>query len=204
MNRFKCMEILNSFFAGDELVVISLGEMVDEWYTVRPGDGNLFVGALGCNTGVAIGLACALPHRKVICLDSDGSMLLDLGCLPVLGNERPANLTVIVWDNESYGSLYTDPPLPTSTRKNVDLAKMAAGAGVPQSITVRSYDQFEEGIKTALTGNELNVIVVKHDMSSPERELNRKRTDGVEDKFNFLRYIERSENIEIKRPCPQL
>lgn len=204
MNRFQCMEMLHDRMNGEELVVISLGEMVDEWYTVRPSPANLHIGALGCNTGVAIGLALALPHRKVICLDSDGSILLDLGCLPVLGNERPPNLTIIIWDNETYGSLYSDPPLPTATSKNVDLAKMAEGAGVLNSCTVRNYEDYAKALEEALTQDSLHVIVVKHDLSPPDRPLQRKRSDGLEDKYRFLRYIEESEGLNIKPPCPQL
>lgn len=203
MNRFKCMKILANKLK-DELIVISLGEMVDEWDNAYPGPKTLYAGALGINCGVAIGLAKALPHRKVICLDSDGSMLLDLGCLPVLGNERPKNLIVIVWDNEIYGSLYTEPPLPTHTSKNVNLAKMAEGAGIENSLTVRTEEEFEKAVTTALSSNELYYIVAKHDKSPAGIKLKRKRSDAVEDKYRFLRYIEESEGLDIKPPCRQL
>lgn len=200
MNRYACMQTL-AVKLSDELIIISLGKMVDEWENAYPSPRNLHMGALGVNCGAAIGLAMALPHRKVICLDSDGSQLLDLGCLPVMGNLRPKNLITIVWDNESYDSLYTDPPLPTETRGNVDLAKMAEGAGVQKALTVRTMEQFDIAVTTALAEDGPHYIVVKHDMTPPAVKLKRRRQDGIEGKYIFLRYIEESEGLSIKPPC---
>ena len=111
---------------------------------------------------------------------------------------------MLVWDNESYDSLYTDPPLPTETRGNVDLAKMAEGAGVQHTLTVRTYEEFETAIDEALAANELYYIVVKHDTSNPAEPIRRRIQDGVEGKYQFLRYIEESEGIQIKPPCAVL
>jgi len=204
MNRFECMKRLASRLT-DQLVVISLGKMVDEWDNAfHHSPQTLNMGALGVNCGTAIGLAIALPDRKIICQDSDGSMLLDMGCLAVLGNRQPPNLIVIVWDNESYDSLYNDPPYPTATRGNVDLALMAAGAGVPNTCTVHTYEEFEAAVDKALADNHLWYIVVKHDTSSPSAPLVRRREDGVEGKYIFIRYLEKSEGISIKPPCAVL
>ncbi len=204
MNRYECMKKLAARMKGDELFVISLGKMVDEWENAYPTVRTLNMGALGVQCGTAIGLATALPHRKVICLDSDGSQLLDLGCLAVLGNRRPKNLIVIVWDNESYDSLYTNPPLPTETRGNVDLARMALGAGVEHALTCRTYEEFEAALDEALAADKLYYIVVKHDTSDPSEPIRRRIQDGVEGKYQFLRYIEESEGIQIKPPCAVL
>ena len=204
MNRYECMKKLASKLKGDELFVISLGKMVDEWENAYPTVRTLNMGALGVQCGTAIGLATALPNRRVICHDSDGSQLLDLGCLAVLGNRRPKNLIVIVWDNESYDSLYTDPPLPTETRGHVDLAKMALGAGVEHAVTCRTYEEFEAAVDEALAADALYYLVVKHDTTDPSEKIRRRVQDGVEGKYQFLRYIEESEGIQIKPPCAVL
>ncbi len=204
MNRYECMKRLGAKLTENALIVVSLGKMVDEWDNAYPSVRNLHMGALGVNCGTAIGLALALPHRKVLCMDSDGSILLDLGALCVLGNRRPKNMIEFIWDNESYDSLYTNPPLPTQTRWNVDLAAMAAGAGVPNTVTVRTYEEFDAAVDKALAADETWVIVVKHDTSAPAEPIKRRRQDGVEGKYQFLRYIEQSENKNIKPPCAVL
>ena len=86
----------NAFPAGaispaDSHLLRARKHVQNAYPTVR----TLNMGALGVECGTAIGLATALPHRRVICHDSDGSQLLDLGCLAVLGNRRPKNLIVL-------------------------------------------------------------------------------------------------------------
>ena len=69
-------------------------------------------------TPVVLGLALALPHRGVIALDGDGSILLNLGTLSTVGNYAPPNLMSIIFDNESYASTGG---LPTATAGNVNV-----------------------------------------------------------------------------------
>ena len=91
MIRYECLELLASKMT-DQLVVTSQSGQRIEWSHLSKHEGNLLVGMMGCAIGVATGLALALPHRKVIALDSDGSVLLSLFNLATLGNLRPKNL----------------------------------------------------------------------------------------------------------------
>ena len=81
---------------------------------------------------------------------------------------------------------------------------MAAGAGVEHAVTVRTYEEFEAAVDEALASWELWYIVVKHDTSNPAEPIRRRIQDGVEGKYQFLRYIEESEGIQIKPPCAVL
>jgi thiamine pyrophosphate-dependent acetolactate synthase large subunit-like protein len=180
---------------SDEIAVISLGGQIDEWYHLRPSHKNIYIKAMGSVIPFAFGISIALPNRKIICSDTDGSLLLDMGILATLGNENPSNLIVLILDNECYETIGGHP---THTKKNVDFAKMARGAGIKNAFTVRTISEFTEKIKKALEINELFFIVLKLETGSqsfPEDE--RKRSDGIEDKYNFVRYIEKAENITI-------
>ena len=104
--------------------------------------GNLLVGMMGCATGVGMGLALALPHRRVIVLESDGSVLLSLFNLPTLGNLNLSNLTVFVFDNEVYsGSTMSEP---TATAGKTDLAAIARASGIENAVTVHDIEGFKE------------------------------------------------------------
>src|SRR5258705_13548446 len=107
MNRFDCMKILAGKLK-DELVVLSLGASVDEWYNAAPHmrSASLFQQQLGCVTPEAFGLAAGLPHRRVVSLDTDGGMMFNLRILATLGNEKPKKLFFGVWDNECLKSSY--------------------------------------------------------------------------------------------------
>lgn len=195
MKRYDCLKILASKLKGDELAVVALGGMIDEWNSLRPTHNNLYLKIMGSITPVAFGIADGLRHRKVISLDTYGSLLLNLGILCTLGNEQPQNLVTIVMDNECYEVIGSPP---THTSKNVDLAAMARGAGIKTAVTTRTRDEFEQEVILALEREEQSFIVAKIEkgtMTFPEEE--RKRTNGHEDKYNFVRYIEDSEDITI-------
>src|SRR5258708_37481053 len=90
----------------DELVILSLGASVDEWYNAAPHmrAASLFQQQLGCVTPEAFGIAVGLPHRRIVSLDSDGGIMFNLGILATLANEQPKNLLAVRRDNECYQS----------------------------------------------------------------------------------------------------
>jgi sulfopyruvate decarboxylase subunit beta len=193
------MTALAGLLAGDELVIVSLGSSVDEWYNAAPAmrPASLFQQQLGCVTPEALGLAIGLPHRRVISLDTDGGLLFNLGILATLGNEQPPNLLVVVWDNECYQSI-GGPPTHTASGR-VDLAAIARGAGVTQAHTARTDSEFAALAKQGLTADAPFVIVAKVDPSVPP-DIRRKHSDGREDKYIFVRHVEETEGIVIMGP----
>jgi len=153
---------------------------------------------MGIGSPAGLGLALALPHRKIVVIDGDGSLLLNLGTLATLGNFRSPNLTVFVMDNECYESIGG---FPTATAGGVDLAAMAKGAGVKNAITTRTSEEFKKAAEQALTDNAFNFIVAKVERGT--KRLPPIYMDGVEEGYKFLRYIEESEGIHIISPALQ-
>ena len=197
MKRYDCMKILSARLE-EELVIVSLGSSVDEWYNAAPHmrEASLFQQQLGCVTAEAFGLSLGLPHRQIISLDTDGGLLFNLGILATLANERPKNLFVVVWDNECYQSIGGPP---THTAGIVDLAAMAQGAGIAHAYTARDLSTFEQYCDKGLHSGELYLIVAKVDRSAP-MEIKRKHSDGIEDKYLFVRYVEKTEGVTIIGP----
>jgi thiamine pyrophosphate-dependent acetolactate synthase large subunit-like protein len=183
----------------DELVVLSLGASVDEWYNAAPHmrSASLFQQQLGCVTPQAFGLAVGLPHRRIVSLDTDGGMLFNLGILATLGNEQPGNLFVVVWDNEQYQSI-GGPPTHTASGR-VDLAAIARGAGIEHAYTAKTLDEFEKHCEAGLRAEKPYLVVAKVD-GTVRRDIKRKHSDGREDKYLFVRYVEATENIVIMGP----
>jgi len=194
MIRHECLELLAARMT-DQLVVTSQSGQRIEWAHLSQHEGNLLVGMMGCAIGVATGLALALPHRKVIALDSDGSVLLSLFNLPTLGNLRPRNLVVYVFDNGVYSGSRIS--YPTATAGNTDLAAVARGAGIENSHTIRDLDEFKNRGLAALEQNALAFFVCKVEESLIHREISRPNTDLAENKYTFVRYLERTEEKTI-------
>jgi thiamine pyrophosphate-dependent acetolactate synthase large subunit-like protein len=79
-------------------------------------------GAMGSAAMVGLGLALAQPSRRVLVLTGDGEALMGMGSLATIGVKQPANLVVIVLDNEQYGETGMQP---SHTRAGIDLAAVA-------------------------------------------------------------------------------
>ena len=198
MKRFDCMKRLAPLLK-DELVILSLGASVDEWYTAAPHmrAASLFQQQLGCVTPEAFGLAVGLPHRRIVSLDTDGGMMFNLGILATLANEKPKNLFVVVWDNGCYQSIGGPP---THTAKGiVDIAAIARGAGIEHAYTARDLDEFERRCRDGLKAPSPYVLVAKIDATAA-RDIKRKHSDGREDKYIFVRHVEATEGVVIM--CP--
>jgi thiamine pyrophosphate-dependent acetolactate synthase large subunit-like protein len=198
MKRYDCMTELGALLQ-DELVILSLGGSVDEWYNAAPHmrAASLFQQQLGCVTPEAFGLAAGLPHRRIVSLDTDGGLLFNLGILATLGNEQPANLLVVVWDNERYQSI-GGPPTHTATGR-VDLAAIARGAGVTDAYTVTELEDFTSHCRAGLAATAPYVIVAKVN-GDVQPGIKPKHSDGREDKYTFVRQVEASEGITIMGP----
>ena len=194
MIRYECLELLAARIS-DQLVVTSQSGQRIEWSHLSKHEGNLLIGMMGCAVGVGMGLALALPHRKVIVLDSDGSILLSLFNLTTIGNLQPKNLLVYVFDNGVYSGSRIS--YPTATSGNTDLAAMAKGAGIKDAMTIKEIEQFKKDGLTALDRNELGFFICKVEESLLHREIPRPTTDLAENKYTFVRYLERTEKKTI-------
>jgi thiamine pyrophosphate-dependent acetolactate synthase large subunit-like protein len=190
MTRYECLELLAPLIT-DHLVVTSQSGQRIEWASLKDHDGNLLIGSMGNALGVGIGLALALPHRKVLVLESDGSMLLSLFNLATLANVNPPNVKVFVFDNEAYSG--TRISYPTATAKRTDLAAMARGAGIDRAVTVRDIESFKrEGVEP-FGADGLRFVVCKVEESLVHRKIPRPNMDTFENKYRFVRYLERTE-----------
>lgn len=150
---------------------------------------------MGNALGVGLGLALALPHRKVIVLESDGSILLSLFTLPTLANLDPANLVAFVFDNEVYsGSRISEP---TATAGKTDLEAIARGSGIERAMTVRDVEAFKKEATAALSENVLRFVVCKVEESLVHRKIPRPNIDLTENKYRFVRYLEQTEGGPI-------
>jgi thiamine pyrophosphate-dependent acetolactate synthase large subunit-like protein len=199
LDRYDWLGRLAARLPNDALVMATyIGAVSFEWaHHTNEHPRSAHLGQMGDVIGLAIGLALALPHRKVMCLDGDGSVLMELGQLVALGQHQPDNLVVFVADNGCYESIGWGPGgrRPTATASSTDLAAMAAAAGVPHTAQVTTFDELDVEMELAFTGNVCSFVNVRtlpgHARVAP------RQTDGFEDKYRFVRYVEQTEGTQI-------
>ena len=194
MIRYDCFEWLAAQMT-DQLVVTSLSGQRVEWGHLSKRDADLNLGSMGNALAVGIGLALALPRRKVFVFESDGSVLLSLFNLPTLANLNPPNLAVFVFDNQAYSG--TRISYPSATAGKTDLAAMASGAGIDYAMTVSELEDFKKEATAALNQSGLRFVVCKIEESVGHRRIVRTNVDLLETKYRFVRYLERTEGKPI-------
>ena len=129
---------------GGLLVVTGLG--APSWDATAAGDHALTFplwGAMGGAASIGLGLALAQPTRRVLVVTGDGEMLMGLGALATIAVQQPANLALVVLDNERYGETGMQA---THTAGPTDLGAVAAGAGIPVAGDVTDETELEAAL----------------------------------------------------------
>lgn len=204
MQRVDAARVIGECTTTQDLFASSIGGILDDWWNYRPGkeDNTFSVSILGSVTSTALGLALALPHRRIIAIDTDGSILMNVGILCTIGAERPPNLSIVVLDNELYECIGSAPSL---TNVNANLELLAQGGGCINTLTVSDEDSLRDALSRHLTDDEMGFIVAKIE---PGMEVwpaeQRRYTDGVEDKYRFIRHVEKLEDIVVHGGSPHV
>jgi thiamine pyrophosphate-dependent acetolactate synthase large subunit-like protein len=119
---------------------------------------------MGLASSIGLGLAIAQPDRRVYVVDGDGSLLMNLGSLATIGWTRPANLVLLVLDNERYA---TTGGQETATAHGADLEAAARAMGVTASATVRSAEALADALGRSATSPGPWMIVAKVSLAPP-------------------------------------
>lgn len=125
MKRDACFRLLADLLPHD--IVVSTYSSAFEWLAIRPHPLNyVAVGAMGLASSHALGLALAMPQRRIVVLDGDGSLLMNLGALVTIAAAAPANLIHFVSRNGSYEA---NGGHPIPAQGVLDFAGIARSAG---------------------------------------------------------------------------
>lgn len=197
--RLELIKALGSIVPPEVLVVTSIGNNSYFWAELTDREATLYHSTLGMCTPAAFGLAMALPRRKVLALDSDGNLILNLGVLGTIANENPTNLTVLVMDNGNYlGSHKREPGMRTATGGKMKLEEVATGCGIASSHAVQDVAKFRERVQSALRTDGPHFIRAEVEALDLERPPKTKHVlDPRENKYQFAKYIERTEGVQI-------
>jgi len=142
-NYLKRRELTAALLARREgaLVVPGLGSPTWDCFAAGGSDDYLYSwGGMGLAVPTALGLALARPKRRVLCMTGDGEIMMGIGALAVVASQAPANLGILVLDNEHFGETGRQPGL---TGLGTDLCGIARGAGIGRTLDVTAMDQFD-------------------------------------------------------------
>jgi sulfopyruvate decarboxylase subunit beta len=184
MQRLECLRAIHADLESC-IVVTIMGAVAAELQSLghRP---NYFYlqHAMGLASSTGLGIALCVPDRKVVVLDGDGSLLMNLGTLTTLARYKPENLIEVVFDNES---LLSVGGFPTATSTGSDLAALARAAGIERVSNAVSVDEFRAQFSAAMHGNELATIVAKVEATGPAKYVT--GLGLIENRIEFARHV---------------
>ena len=170
----------------ERIVVTIMGAVAAELYTLGHRHNFFYLEhAMGLASSMGLGIALVMPEHKVIVLDGDGSLLMNLGSLSTMARYKPGNLVHIVFDNES---LLSVGGFPTATSTGTDLAGIARASGVPSVMEANTPESLKAALTKALSSNTLTTIVSKVEAIGPKTF--HMDLPLLENRFQFKRSLE--------------
>lgn len=180
---------------GENPIISTTGKASRELYEIREKNDQshkydfLTVGSMGHTSSIALGVAINKPNEKIWCIDGDGSALMHLGAMAVVGNINPSNLVHIVINNEAHETVGGMP----TVANTIDLVEMANACGYYHVSSVDCFDDLDEELEKVKNNNHLSFIEIKSSIGA-RKDLGRPTTTAIENKRNFMNFLN-NENI---------
>ena len=142
MKRDECLKVL-ARHRTDEIVV-AVWKAAHEWIRISPSDLNYtFTGAMGQGPAHALGLALGRRDKRVIVLDGDGSLLMNLGGLVTIANAAPKNFIHCLCENGTYE---TNGGVAIPGAGRVNFPGLAREAGYRKVYEFSSLEEWDRGL----------------------------------------------------------
>jgi thiamine pyrophosphate-dependent acetolactate synthase large subunit-like protein len=182
MSRAELTRRLVSRLGNEEAVVGGIGWTNFELWGAGARPQNFYMlGSMGLAFPIALGVAIAQPKRKVIGLEGDGSLLMQVGALGTIASRNQKNLVMVVWDNGAYQITGGQP---STSATVVDLVGLARASGIEKAHWAGDEDEFDALFGRALVEDGPFFIAAKIDASRPAQTTHR---DPVQIRERFMR-----------------
>lgn len=177
-------------FTGEDAIVSTTGKASRELFETREANNQshkydfLTVGSMGHTSSIALGIALQKESEKIWCLDGDGSVLMHLGAMAVLGANKPKNLVHIVINNEAHETVGGMPTVSSA----INLPAIAMACGYSRVVSVDNFENLDIELQHCKEANELCFLEVKCSIGA-RADLGRPTTTALENKINFMNYL---------------
>lgn len=155
MDLVAALSALHTARRGGDVVISAMGA-AREWMVLGAGplDWVFVPSSMGQATSLGLGLALAQPARRIIVLNGDGGLLMNLGSLVTISAQAPRNLVILLLDNGVY-EITGAQPTPGSVRAraardSIDFAALARAAGLASVFRFTTLDEWTGGLPQVL------------------------------------------------------
>jgi sulfopyruvate decarboxylase subunit beta len=165
MKSDDCLKAL-ARHVTDQDIIVPVYTAAFDWIAIRPHPLNYLAhGAKGLASSHGLGLALGRPDKRVIVLDGDGSLLMNLGSLVTIAEAAPRNFFHFLCENGTYEA---NGGHPIPNRDRVDFAGFARSAGYRSVHAFSDLTMFEPQVGAVLAAEGPVFVDLKVTPSGPQ------------------------------------
>jgi len=178
--------------SSEDVVISTTGKISRELFEYREklkqdhDKDFLTIGSMGHASQVALGIALQKPNRQVYCFDGDGSVIMHMGSLAIIGQQSPKNFKHIVFNNGAHDSVGGQP----TTGFEIDLQLIAKACGYKTALKAETEEDTKEKIELLKTSEGpafLEIVVNK----GARKDLGRPTITPIENKKYFMNFLKK-------------
>jgi len=148
----------------------------------------LTVGSMGHASAIALGVAMHTPNKQVFCLDGDGSTLMHMGSMATVGQQGPANIKHVIFNNGAHDSVGGQ-PTEAANHDKFDLQKIATGCGYRETLVASTKSEIEAAVRQ-LHQSEGPVLLEVKCRKGSRANLGRPTRTTHENKHDFMDFLQ--------------
>jgi thiamine pyrophosphate-dependent acetolactate synthase large subunit-like protein len=171
----------------DAVVVTGPGGLSGALFGASDQPATIYNMEFGYAAATCLGIAMAVPDRRVVAIEGDGSSIAGSSSFATIARYRPPNLVVIVADNGLYGTGAAT--VETATSHGADIAAIARACGLPAEavLTPDTLADVERDLGRVMTEPGPWVIVARVELDAAAAAATRPRPglDFVEASIRF-------------------
>ena len=142
MKRDECLDVIARHHTNE--IVVAVYQAAFQWVVIKPDAPNcIATGAMGQGSSHGLGFALGMPRHRVLVLDGDGSLLMNLGTLVTIATAAPPNLVHFVCENGTYEA---NGGHPIPGKDVLSFAGMASAAGYREVHEFSELDKLDAAL----------------------------------------------------------
>lgn len=188
LTREEALTTIIDNLTADDIIVSTTGKTSREIFEIREankqGHSNDFltVGSMGHTASIAYGVALG-TDKNVWCIDGDGSFIMHMGSLGVIGADIPSNFKYVLNDNHAHESVGGQPTCAGS----MNIPQILKGCGFEEVIVAGTNEQIVNGVAVLKTHKKAAMVI--HTKQGARADLGRPTTTPVENKLALMKKL---------------
>lgn len=190
--REDAIKLIVNSLAEKDIIVSTTGKTSRELFEYREEKRQgherdfLTVGSMGHSSSIAMSIALQKKERQVYCLDGDGALIMHMGSLAVIGQQRPKNFRHIVFNNGCHESVGGQP----TAGFYIDIPAIAKACGYNLVMRAEKPEEIKEKLKLLKNSEGPALLEIRINNSS-RSDLGRPTTTPKENKEKFMDFLKK-------------